>query len=91
MHSRTLAPEIDGVFDVGNVDQGQTFLGSFLKTEYEGRPGVLGWFTDISKIKEAEAAILRAKQAAEDASRAKGEFLANMRPWCCTSWLNMLR
>ncbi|MEC5397702.1 PAS domain S-box protein [Uliginosibacterium sp. H1] len=40
--------------------------------------GIVGTMTDISERKTAERAILRAKEAAEAASRAKGDFLANM-------------
>ena len=54
------------------------FLATFLKTEYEEQAGVLGWFTDISKIKEAEREIIKARQIAEDAAKVKGDFLANM-------------
>ena len=53
-------------------------LVTFLKTEFEGRPGILGWLTDITKLKTAEAEILRAKAIAEDATKAKSDFLANM-------------
>ena len=53
-------------------------LATFLKTEYEGSPGVLGWLIDIGKLKEAETALLHAKELAEEAAKAKGDFLANM-------------
>ena len=40
--------------------------------------GSVSTAADITERKEAEAALLRAKEAAEAASRAKSEFLANM-------------
>ncbi|MFB3916749.1 MAG: response regulator [Terriglobales bacterium] len=42
------------------------------------KPCLLGAAIDITARKRAEAATLRAKEAAEAASRAKSEFLANM-------------
>ncbi|MGV7030098.1 response regulator [Methylobacterium symbioticum] len=38
----------------------------------------VGTHTDITEAKEAEAAILAAREAAEEANRAKSQFLANM-------------
>ncbi|WP_242023088.1 response regulator [Pseudanabaena mucicola] len=49
-----------------------------MTTEYEGEQGVLGWLTDISKIKAAEAEMRRAKELAEETTRVKSDFLANM-------------
>ena len=40
--------------------------------------GFLGTVTNVSKHKEAEAALVAAKEAAERAEQAKGDFLANM-------------
>lgn len=45
---------------------------------YNGESGHMAWVTDITEQKIAEAAILNAKQAAEEATKAKGDFLANM-------------
>lgn len=53
-------------------------MATFIATEYEGKPGVLGWLTDISKIKAAEAEMRRAKELAEETTRIKSDFLANM-------------
>ncbi|MBB5019004.1 PAS domain S-box-containing protein [Chitinivorax tropicus] len=40
--------------------------------------GVVSLYTDISSLKQSEAMLLRAKEAAESANQAKSEFLANM-------------
>ena len=53
-------------------------LATYLTTVFEGKPAVLGWLTDISAIKRAEADIIKARDMAEEATRAKSEFLANM-------------
>nr|CAD5916079.1 Hybrid signal transduction histidine kinase J [Planktothrix pseudagardhii] len=53
-------------------------MATFMVTEYEGKPGVLGWLTDIGKIKAAEEEMRRAKELAEETSRVKADFLANM-------------
>jgi signal transduction histidine kinase len=48
-------------------------------TDAQGQvTGGIESFVDISQIKDAEAAMARAKAQAEAASRAKSEFLANM-------------
>jgi len=46
--------------------------------QYRGRQAVLGSFMDISERKKAEAELKQAKEAAEAASQAKSEFLANV-------------
>jgi PAS domain S-box-containing protein len=45
---------------------------------WDGQPASLSWLTDITARKKAEEELVRAKEAAEFANRAKTEFLANM-------------
>ncbi len=85
-----IAARIERELSVGNIvrdvemkvrDRGgnvHDVLATYLPTEFGGRPGVLGWLTDIGGLKEAEAQIRRARDLAEAAGRSKGEFLANM-------------
>lgn len=74
----------NGIFEGGQYKmygpdgQIHDILATFLKTEYEGESGVLGWLTDIGKIKQAEAEMQRAKDIAEEAAKTKSDFLANM-------------
>lgn len=49
-----------------------------VNTGWENRPARLITLTDISLRKQLEEGLKAAKQAAEEANRAKGEFLANM-------------
>jgi PAS domain S-box-containing protein len=45
---------------------------------WNGQPASLSWLTDITARKRAEEEMLKSKEAAEFANRAKTEFLANM-------------
>jgi PAS domain S-box-containing protein len=45
---------------------------------WDSKPASLSWLTDISARKCAEAEIVKSKEAAEFANRAKSQFLANM-------------
>ena len=58
------------VFPVGLVSQGIFLNGKYL--------GLVVAFQDISLRKQAEDAMSKAKNAAEEANRAKSDFLANM-------------
>ncbi|MEJ2212675.1 MAG: response regulator, partial [Gammaproteobacteria bacterium] len=53
-------------------------IASYLPLTYQGEPGVLGWFVDITERRYAEQAMQDAQKAAEDSNRAKSDFLANM-------------
>ncbi|NPE29737.1 PAS domain S-box protein [Methanococcoides sp. SA1] len=46
--------------------------------EYDGKTAVLSTSRDLTKRKQAEDAMINAKIAAEDANRARSEFIANM-------------
>ena len=54
------------------------FLFTSSPISYEGQEGVLGWLVDITKMREVEQALVAAKNAAEDATQAKSDFLARM-------------
>ena len=45
---------------------------------WDGKPASLSWLTDITARRTAEMELVKSKEAAEFANRAKTEFLANM-------------
>ncbi len=48
------------------------------RVNWDGQPASLSWLTDITARKQAEEELVKSKEAAEFANRAKTEFLANM-------------
>ncbi|MGL4474425.1 MAG: response regulator [Shewanella sp.] len=64
-----------------NADNEQRHISIFEATYYssKGDPkGIVGLFVDVTDQKELEIELRSAKDAADEASKAKGEFLANM-------------
>lgn len=56
----------------------RTMLVTYLPIQIQGEQGLLAWLHDITERKAAEQAQQRAKEIAEEATRAKSDFLANM-------------
>jgi PAS domain S-box-containing protein len=54
------------------------FLFSSSPIHYEGRDDLLFWLVDVTKMRETEAALRAARDAAEETTRAKSDFLARM-------------
>ncbi|MGI2260964.1 response regulator [Shewanella sp. GXUN23E] len=64
-----------------NADGQQRHVSIYEATYYssKGAPkGIVGLFVDVTEQKDLELELRSAKDAADDASKAKGEFLANM-------------
>jgi len=59
---------------------GEAFISEFAMSRSRGKSGniFIGYIRDISEAKDAEKALLDAKDTAEHANRAKSEFLATM-------------
>lgn len=51
---------------------------SYYNFIYENQQAVLAWVVDISELKAVQTQLRRAKETAEEATRAKSDFLANM-------------
>ncbi len=64
-----------------NAEDQQRHISIYEATYYssKGAPkGIVGLFVDVTEQKDLELELRSAKDAADDASKAKGEFLANM-------------
>jgi len=69
--------EIPMPFADGQTHATLYFVSGFRRAD--GSPGgLVGTFVDISRQKEAEQAMARAKEMAEESARVKSDFLANM-------------
>jgi two-component system, sensor histidine kinase and response regulator len=58
--------------------EARDFLATYIKTEYEGKAGILAWIVDITPLKALNKELEDAKVIAEDAAQSKADFLANM-------------
>ncbi len=56
----------------------RTMLLNAFKTEYYGESGVMTWLMDVTELNEQTLELKKARDAAEDSTRAKSQFLANM-------------
>ncbi|UQZ89104.1 hypothetical protein C4J81_07795 [Deltaproteobacteria bacterium Smac51] len=56
----------------------RTMLLNAFKTEYYGETGVMSWLMDVTELNEQALELKKARDAAEDSTKAKSEFLANM-------------
>jgi PAS domain S-box-containing protein len=66
-------------FRLGRRDGTYTWVDTLASlVVWDGKRASLSWLTDISARKCAEAEIVKSKEAAEFANRAKSQFLANM-------------
>ncbi|MDR1046040.1 MAG: response regulator [Candidatus Adiutrix sp.] len=46
--------------------------------DYEGQPAIMSWLMDVSQLRENEQALKIARDQAEESTRAKSSFLANI-------------
>jgi signal transduction histidine kinase/CheY-like chemotaxis protein/HPt (histidine-containing phosphotransfer) domain-containing protein len=66
------------VVEAGGCFNDKTFLISHVDTIFQGKQAMLELFQDITKQKKGEELLIKAKEAAEQASALKSDFLANM-------------
>ncbi len=62
----------------GHNDTRLETLATFSKIEFNGKPSLLGWFYDVTALKNLTEELLEANKIAEEAATAKSNFLANM-------------
>ena len=63
---------------INNEGQIRWVMETVTSIQYRGRRAILGSFMDITERKKSEVELYQAKEAAEAASQAKTEFLANV-------------
>ncbi len=78
LHDPTLLVRQAEQFFVNAKGEKIPILKSVVYSSFKGRKRLVESFVDISSLKVAEAALIKAKDAAEQANRAKSEFVANM-------------
>ncbi|KQZ71159.1 hypothetical protein ASD55_12880 [Rhodanobacter sp. Root561] len=52
--------------------------GTYVPLSFDGEDGIIGWLVDVTERKRVQGEVLRARDIAEEATRAKSDFLANM-------------
>ena len=62
----------------GTDGEVKDIMATYVRIDFEDKPGILGWLVDVTSIKKAELAMRDARDLAEQASRVKSDFLANM-------------
>ncbi len=79
-HLCGLTPTLEGEFRVRAADGSWRWIGirGGESAPHGGRRCVVGIYQDVTERRQHEFELLQAKEAAEAASRAKGDFLANM-------------
>ncbi|HUD33554.1 MAG TPA: PAS domain S-box protein, partial [Variovorax sp.] len=71
--------QYEATFTRGNGDRRDTLVNKVLVPGRDGRPqGILSTFMDVTELRDASRATQEAREAAEEASCVKSEFIANI-------------
>ena len=72
IHNQLLELQLTATDDAGTIARSLKWVqATYVPFEYQGEASVLGWFYDVTELRQAQ-------ETAECASRAKSSFLANM-------------